>query len=142
MPIRLLSSLQSLGDVFDVRGTGAHVSVVHGGEHGGEGVAGGANGVFGVALFGLKAVVDAFDIVVIVEEHGVGLEDERGVVTGLFAAFFREGKQLSGGFLLRFGDARFLGFDVLTGLFHDGGVRFLKEIERAFRNAFGNAFSL
>ncbi len=133
---------QSLGDVFDVRGTGAHVSVVHGGEHGGEGVAGGADRVFGVALLGLEAVVDAYDIVVIVEEHGVGLEDERGVVAGFRTALLRKFHQLSGGFLFRFGDARLLGFNVLAGFFYDGGVGFLQEVERALRNAFRNAFSL
>ena len=76
------------------------------------------------------------------EEHGVGLEDERGVVAGFRTALLRKFHQLSGGFLFRFGDARLLGFNVLAGFFYDGGVGFLQEVERALRNAFRNAFSL
>ena len=72
----------------------------------------------------------------------MGLEDERGVVAGLFAALLGEFHQLGGGFLFRFGDARLLRFNVLAGFFYDGGVGFLQEVERTVRNAFGNAGTL
>ena len=110
------------GHVLDVGGAGAHIGVVHGGEHGGELLAGLLDRVLHVAALGLQRVHHALHKVLVLHEHGVGLKEDGSLVAGLLAALLGQIVQLLDGLLLGLGQAGLLGLDVSALELGHGGV--------------------
>jgi len=79
------------------------------------------DGIVGVDLFSLDELRDGRDVVEILEHHLVRLEEQRGVLAGLFAGLFRERAQLRDGLVRGLAVARglFLRVRDLHAL-HDG----------------------
>ena len=130
------------GHVLDVRRPGLHIGVVHGGQHGGELLPGDLHGPFGGAALLLQRRVHAVAEILILHEHGVGLEEHGGLVPRLLPGLVRQGVELLHGLCLGLLQAALL-------LLQPGGLGVgrhglgpLIEVDGALYHAFGHPLPL
>ena len=130
------------GDVLDVGGAGLHVGVVHRGKHLGK--LGGHVGDDGlrVAELLLDAVFDGLFVVEVLAHHLVGLEQEGGLVAGLFTRLLGQDAELLDGLGLGGLEAGPLGLKIGDLVAGDGALGALVEVKGTRGNAGGDALAL
>ena len=130
-----------LGHILNVGGSCLHVGVVHGGKHGCKLLACHHDGVLRVALLFLHGAQNGIHIILVLDEHGVGLKQDCGFIAGFLPAVLRQNLQLGDGFLLRLSQPGLLRFHIRGNLL-DLLLGTLIEINVSLEDALGNTLAL
>ena len=138
----VLSAIGVYGMIADIGGAGLHIGVVHGGEHLGKlGGHVGDDGLRVAELF-LDAVFDGLFVVEVLAHHLVGLEEESGLVSGLFTRLLGQNAELLDGLGLGGLEAGPLSLKIGDLVAGDGALGALVEVKGTRGNAGGYALAL